>query len=81
MKLSIFLALTSSLAALLWLAGCGVKGKPLPPLTPPVLGRGEPSYSRATKDVKVHSQMKKEKKSGVQDDWDEEDDFAPNPQK
>lgn len=29
--------------------GCGVKGRPLPPLTPPTLGRGEPTYSEATK--------------------------------
>jgi hypothetical protein len=26
-------------------SGCGVKGVPLPPLTPPPLGRGERTYS------------------------------------
>jgi predicted small lipoprotein YifL len=31
------------------LASCGVKGRPLPPLNPPTLGRGEPTYSEATK--------------------------------
>lgn len=29
--------------------GCGVKGMPLPPLTPAPIGRGEPTYSEATK--------------------------------
>ena len=28
---------------------CGVKGDPMPPEKPPELGRGKPSYSRATK--------------------------------
>ncbi|MGE5086833.1 MAG: lipoprotein [Bacillota bacterium] len=31
------------------LSGCGVKGSPLPPLNPPPLGRGEPTYSETTK--------------------------------
>jgi predicted small lipoprotein YifL len=31
------------------LAGCGVKGAPLPPLNPAPLGRGEPTYSETTK--------------------------------
>jgi hypothetical protein len=29
------------------LAGCGVKGKPLPPLEPAEIGRGAPTYKRA----------------------------------
>lgn len=35
-----------------FVAGCGVKGAPLPPLTPPPLGRGEPTYSEATRKSK-----------------------------
>ncbi len=35
-----------------FMAGCGVKGAPLPPLTPPPLGRGEPTYSDATRKAK-----------------------------
>lgn len=35
------------------LCGCGVKGKPLPPLIPPPIGRGEPVYSGATKKKKT----------------------------
>lgn len=31
-------------------AGCGVRGKPQPPLTPPELGRGEPTFKRATEE-------------------------------
>lgn len=52
-------------------AACGVKGKPLPPLTPPVLGRGEPNYSRATEDVKI----RKTKNLKNSDDWDDDSDF------
>ncbi|MNK91855.1 hypothetical protein D3C87_1119710 [compost metagenome] len=34
---------------MLAVASCGVKGRPQPPLVPPTLGRGEPTYSEATK--------------------------------
>ncbi|QDK36138.1 hypothetical protein [Bdellovibrio sp. NC01] len=34
------------------IAGCGVKGSPLPPLNPAPLGRGEPTYSDAQKSSK-----------------------------
>lgn len=30
-------------------AGCGVKGRPLPPKNPPPLGRGEPTYKETQK--------------------------------
>lgn len=62
---------------MLLLEGCGVKGKPLPPLTPPVLGRGEPNYSRATQDVKIH----KNGTSKSTDDWDDDSDFSSEKQK
>lgn len=32
--------------------GCGVKGDPVNPNTPPELGRGKPSYRRATEPLK-----------------------------
>ncbi|MCC7404282.1 MAG: hypothetical protein IT288_07785 [Bdellovibrionales bacterium] len=45
-------SLTLSVLASVFLAmvvgGCGVKGDPLPPEKPPELGRGKPSYKRAT---------------------------------
>ncbi|WP_413559242.1 hypothetical protein [Bdellovibrio sp. HCB209] len=44
---SILLILASA-----FVAGCGVKGAPLPPLTPPPLGRGEPTYSDTTRKSK-----------------------------
>ncbi|UXR65698.1 hypothetical protein EZJ49_05480 [Bdellovibrio bacteriovorus] len=30
------------------ISGCGVKGRPLPPLNPAPLGRGEPTFKDAT---------------------------------
>jgi hypothetical protein len=50
------------------LFGCGIKGKPLPPLNPPVLGRGEPHFSKATEGVKI-------KKKPPAFDWQEPEDF------
>jgi len=50
------------------LEGCGVKGKPQPPLTAPVLGRGEPNFSKATEKVKLKQKPKAP-------DWDEPGDF------
>lgn len=51
--------------------GCGVKGDPQPPLTPPLLGRGEPSFSKATESLKI----KKKNKPSTEPDWDEPADF------
>lgn len=36
-----------------FLAGCGVKGDPVPPTKPPQLGRGQPTYRRATEKIKL----------------------------
>ncbi len=33
--------------------GCGVKGDPIPPDRPPNLGRGNPTYKRATEDISL----------------------------
>lgn len=35
------------------LSACGVKGDPVPPERPPSLGRGRPTYKRATEDIKI----------------------------
>lgn len=56
------------------LLSCGVKGKPQPPLTPAVLGRGEPSYSKATEKLRV---PKKKTPTKINDDFEETDDFDP----
>ncbi len=37
-------------ALCLFISGCGVRGRPQPPLTPPELGRGEPTFKRATEE-------------------------------
>jgi hypothetical protein len=59
------------LIVILFSFGCGVKGKPMPPMNPPVLGRGEPSYSKATQGLPIDPKKKKK----IQDDWDEKPDF------
>jgi hypothetical protein len=76
MKFLILSLLFGFLPTLL-LEGCGVKGKPLPPLTPPILGRGEPNYSRATQDVKI----RKNGNLKNTDDWDDDSDFSSGKQK
>lgn len=50
---------------------CGVKGDPQPPLEPPQLGRGKPTFKKAAESVKI----KKRKKEGPADDFDEPNDF------
>ncbi len=41
------------LANLFVLLGCGVRGDPLPPERPPEIGRGRPTYRRATEEIKI----------------------------
>jgi hypothetical protein len=48
----LFLVLAS-----LVLASCGVKGKPMPPLEPPSIGTGEPTYLNK-KDEKKNNQKR-----------------------
>lgn len=31
--------------------GCGVRGRPQPPTTPPEIGRGQPTFRRATEQL------------------------------
>lgn len=47
----------------LWigLVGCGVRGDPVPPDTPPPLGRGEANFSKATQQVVPPSKKKKQR--------------------
>lgn len=37
------------------LTGCGVRGSPQPPLTPPEIGRGQPTFRRATEQFKFQN--------------------------
>jgi hypothetical protein len=41
------------------LCACGVKGDPLPPEKPVELGRGRPTYKRATEGIKVDRKLRK----------------------
>jgi hypothetical protein len=40
--------ITVALLASFLVLGCGVRGKPQPPDTPAEIGRGEPTFKRAT---------------------------------
>ena len=42
--------LALALSAVGFVSGCGVRGKPLPPEKPAELGRGQPSFKRATEE-------------------------------
>lgn len=57
-----FLAAT----ALVFVAGCGVKGDPLPPEQPAELGRGRLTYRRATEGLKIEK-PKDQKKDDQQE--------------
>jgi hypothetical protein len=70
-KLYFFL---SSLFVFAALSACGVKGRPQPPLAPPVLGRGEPEFSDATQDL----QFKKKTPNKTDDDFDYSNEFDEN---
>lgn len=47
-----FKAKASLFLVLLAVVSCGVKGDPQPPLKPPHLGRGKPTFKEAIKSVK-----------------------------
>jgi hypothetical protein len=66
---SVFLA-----SCLIFLSSCGVKGNPQAPSNSPVLGRGEPNFSKATESVKV-KKLKKVINNKTDPDWDEPSDF------
>lgn len=61
-----------SIALTWWLtAGCGVKGDPLPPEKPAELGRGRPTYRRATEGIKIEKRASERPRD---EDSEEEDD-------
>lgn len=53
--------------------GCGVRGRPSPPDVPAPIGRGEPSFSKATEKLVVPQRKKNNR--GMQDDWNEPTEF------
>lgn len=48
-------AVTFGLLLLGVCSACGVKGRPQPPLEPPELGRGEPTFKRATEEFRFQN--------------------------
>lgn len=46
-------SLVMTIAGLLFISACGVKGDPLPPERPVELGRGRPTYKRATEGLRI----------------------------
>jgi len=61
------------LLSLVCFSACGVRGKPLPPENPPLLGRGEPNYSKATEKVDLPSQKKTKNSNTDQDDSEDQE--------
>jgi hypothetical protein len=57
-------------------SACGVRGRPTPSEIPPLLGHGEPSFSRATEKVKVPKKKKTSSNPNKDEDWNESDDFS-----
>lgn len=64
--------LFSVIAALMWIGGCGVKGDPLPPERPVELGRGRPTYKRATEGLKIEKNKPPRARPADRDDEDED---------
>jgi len=63
--------------AFLWMLGCGVKGDPLPPDKPADIGRGRPTYKRASEEITIQktprrSSSKNSKHTNEEDDDDGE---------
>lgn len=61
-KLSLWFAL------MLGLARCGVRGDPLPPEKPVELGRGRPTYKRATEGIQIERAPRPAEKSDEEKD-------------
>lgn len=58
---------------ILSLCGCGVKGKPEPPLSPPLLGHGKQSYLKSSQKIQIKSKTKNNNQS--EEDWNETETF------
>jgi hypothetical protein len=65
------LLIFSALAPLL---SCGVKGDPLPPERPAELGRGRPTYKRATESLNIENAHSSDSKRTPVRDNDEDED-------
>ncbi len=48
----------ASLSLAVVFSGCGVKGDPLPPEKPTDLGRGRPTYRRASEEITIEKRRR-----------------------
>jgi hypothetical protein len=64
----IVLVFTISAISLLFASSCGVKGDPLPPVTPAELGRGQPTYKKAFRDIRIESQKDAQDEESSEDE-------------
>jgi hypothetical protein len=64
------------LVGLFSVVGCGVKGDPLPPEKPAEIGRGRPTYKRASEEITIQkdSAHKGQPAHKGQNDDDDDDD-------
>ncbi len=63
---------TALILMLLGLLGCGVKGRPLPPLNPAPLGRGEPTYKESAQKKPTKKNQPQERAGENSEDETEE---------
>jgi len=61
-----------AIVALFFIAGCGVKGDPVPPDKPPELGRGQPTYRKATEKIKLKKYKASEDEEREEKEQDDE---------
>jgi hypothetical protein len=66
-----FAAAVALIASLAVLSACGVKGDPLPPEKPMEIGRGRPTYKKATEGIRI-DKSKQEVDRDADKDEDEE---------
>jgi hypothetical protein len=64
----------ASFSLVLALPACGVKGDPLPPEKPTELGRGRPTYRRASEEIVIEKSRRKPVPAQNQREEDEDDD-------
>jgi hypothetical protein len=76
MKSEVMRVKLSVLCALgLFLLSCGIKGDPLPPLTPPELGRGQPSFKKASEEINFPDDVElQEDEEGEEDEIEDPED-------
>lgn len=67
LKIFYFLVNIFMVSLLAVFCGCGVKGDPIPPATPPIIGRGEPAYRRAAEDFELEKNFEEGEDNGEEE--------------